>query len=662
MLTVQGQLDVPGFSAWRDVAWRGGEPELTPRFYLLRSEPRLVVEDDGGPALHLTRYLPEPGSGELGAGSLRVAVELGWGEDEAPAIRDALAAATGIEAETVELVPFPALGGTITLAVLAEEEDGEFVRTGAGEAPASLLASQRASFFVDLTGEGAALAKGVLTEGEALLHARYELEFEHRLVDATLHAWAEAGALADDLAELEAPEELLIERGLAGVDLEVDGASLPEEQRDALTQLGTDAIRRFLRDDPRGRLDLRWTSDAILRGTTSVAANLGAGLSPEQLESRVVEHPPAQGFFSVVQLELLCQPFGDEGLVAAVDALVRYPAGDADARRWDVAFGPEGGRATFVEQAQEGERELDVAVRVHHRNLELPWTLEAGTAQAGEVFVLDADRLGLFRADVSLGRAPMARVEGVDVELEIPELGLSHRGWLGPGTDSLRWTTVVRQHPAPPARVRAVWHRRDDEDVTADWAELGAGRTWLDAPFVHEREAEVSLLAAGDWAELRKIVLSVREPGGAPTSFELTAFGQRESWTTHAEGAPVSYEHRAIFFYADGDVREVDWAPAEGPLLVVADPGSFAVTVVPTALFLGDLRRARVELARGDDRKTFVFAGPGPSKTWRLRLPESTDPTYRHRLTVWPPEGPPRQGDWHESRSELLVPAPPAEP
>src|SRR5262249_48389493 len=148
---------------------------------------------------------------------------------------------------------------------------------------------------------------------------------------------------------------------------------------------------------------------------------------------------------------------------------------------------------------------------------------------------------------------------------------------------------------------KVAWVLKDGRRIECDWAASSARTLFLDAPVELKTKAQVSLVAAGDFSELAKILVDLRDPKAPElsTQFSFTQTGQTQLWAPNrGPDKNFSYEYRRTLVYRDGSTRllDTDWAQETRPVLVIRDDFSFEVHLVCRLLDLGGtLKMAVVE-------------------------------------------------------------------
>jgi hypothetical protein len=668
MLTLEKSLRAGRFTAYRDVVHRAGKAVETHTLYLLPDTPQLARDADGGPVLHMRHYIAGHDGGDVAEwGALWLELDLAPSDAELGALRQALASELSLPDDSLELRTVPVVSGRVELTVAGERGEGELVSRIAGAGPMALAGAQRASFFAQLTAEGARLFRQTLDGDAPLLHARYELTLWHRLNAVNVYIWADLSGLPSD-----ADERLvaLQHSSASGVIIEEGaGALLSLADRTALERRATDLLRRFLEGPENATartLSVRWTGDQVLEHHTSVSGALDVSLSEDERAARVTEVVVEHGFFAVLEVLLVAPPLPADSLVRGVTVTLVH----ADGAPRSYFFGPEGGQERFrAHRAATEAAQANATVQVHYRDSDQPWTSDVQQLASGSVMVLDAEEVGVAIVDVQLGFVRFERFAAVQLELEIPSLARREVMLLDRDAPQVRWQEIIRSRQRPEARYRATWILEHDERIEQPWRSIEGRDLFVDSPEAPTRSARVELVFAGSFEGIRKLVVELRPPGGTntPALFELSDATAHASWDVPASpGQPLAFEHRLSVLYADGRHRSDDWQHSDRPVLVLRDQTLIEVTVVAKLVDLGGAwALARVELAYDDaggevihsEQLTLMHRDDTP--VWRFRTADPGRRSWRHRTLFVDAAGQRHQGDWRTSDAQVLVLTPP---
>lgn len=697
MLTLVDSLRVGSVTAYRDVVRVDGERRYTHVFYVVPASPRICVDEAGDDAVHMLWYRGAlDGDGPARGGALlSLAVDLTLSTEERASAVEALSKLLPASSPEVELRPLPVVSGTVALSLGGESEDGVLVERVLGGGAARLSGWERATFFVQLTAEGAALVDQALRGGHAVLHARYELTFEHRLDQARLRVWADGrkvwrdAAAALDAGSLEVPRlrEGLVAKRLAGYEVIPEGP-LPDALRERLERLGAQLLDAALKsalftadategdgtEAPRlkpfepavdASLNVTYSESYVATQTESVEGNLSPVLSPEQIARHVRRVDLEGGFFRVLEVKVYCTADFGRGLVSAVKVRLDYDAVGAAGRvQRSEAF-------VFQDSATTGTFRTELAdpsalayryeAEVFYEGISTPTRLTYPPTER-TALVLDLDGLGVLDVSACLVGVPFERVRAVTVELEYPSRSLSERLFLDADTPAASWRVVVRDHPLLPYRYRAIWILTDDRRVEGEWTESRSPKVFIGAPPDVDEAGRVLLVASGDFSALAQLSATVAVEREQQT-FTFRNAGESYEWRPSGEkqGA-LRYRVRYAMVYRDGIARETDWFEEERPVLVVRDALRFEVRVVARRLDLGGaLRMAILTLDASDpengirETRVFTLVDRLAATTWSFRIAAPERHRYRYQLTLVPAAGPRQTTAWADADAELLV-------
>jgi hypothetical protein len=708
MLTLVDSRRIGAFTVYRDTSYQDGQRSYTSRFFALPDLPRLARDVDGGPAWDFLWFRAQPGQeadGAAGGGLVTLTVELGPTADERAMLEQAIPGAfDGQAPAAVELAPVPFRAGSVALAVAGEGAgpDGELAGQVAGSGPARLAGWERASFAVQLTRDGAAVAGQAVEAGLALFHVSYDLLFEAHLDDVQLRVWCDVRSslrvVTDRLATGsvdpgELRERLTAER-LAGTEL-ITEQPVPPEDRQTLERLGQQLLEATLASAlfeldgeeagqpgllvdgqlgrPRAysttmetRLNHTFTQSFPVERRVVLDGLLRLEAEGAQLASRLRRVDLDGGFFRIMEVKVYCTVDFQHDVVETVKVTMAYDATGPSGRvrrTAELVFREGSTVQTFrFDLASPDQRAFRYDVDVWYRSDPEPTHLSFPEAEATSV-VLDLDRLGVLRVDVELRDVPFAAVRTAVVDLVHPPTGLSHRMVLDGGRPSGTWEAVVRQAPGP-YRYQVAWVTPTDR-VEEPWHDATSARLALDAPPELWRTASVELISAGDFTELAQIVVDLRTgpEDGQVESLTFTEPGQTLTWEPRTgDPAGFRYQVRRTVLYRDGTVHPGGWEDDDRPVLVVRDLLLFEVTVVARLLDLGGtVALALVELELdggaegGRQRTTLVVRDRAEQPRWKARLPSPDRHDYRHRLTLVARDGQRTVSPWREGREGFLV-------
>ncbi|HYG61650.1 MAG TPA: hypothetical protein VEL74_03645 [Thermoanaerobaculia bacterium] len=665
MLTLADRLRIEPFTLFRDVIYKDGARSYTARLYALPDAPRLARDQDGGPAFGFVWYRTPAGEEAPGGGGMvTLTVELGPSSEEKERLAAAVAAALPAERlEDIEILSMPFRAGTVSLAFAGEEgaregPTGDFAARVAGSGPARLAGSQRATFTVELTRDGAALLHQCLERGLDLFHARYDLLYDYRLDDVELRIWCDARG----------------EDRLSGVEV-VTTRHLDPEEHQALERIGHELLDAALAGGDTV-VDLSFTQAFPVEGRAALDGTIRLGVPLAELANsgqRVRQVDLEGSFFTVLEVPVHCTVDFSEGPIETVRVKVEYdvtgPAGRVHTTGEYLFSRAASGPYLFrTALASPGQRTVRCEAEVFYAGNAEPLRVAYPPAE-GTAIVLDLDRLGVLRVEVGLRDVPLERIRAAVVDLEIPPLGLTHRMVLDGETPAGLWQPVTRVSTPPPFRYRATWLTAGGERIETEWRDSTAGAIALDAPRSLVSKARVQLVGAGDFSGLAQIVVDLEaEVEGRVHRGQLAFSTAGESRTWEVPGAQLGFRYRSRFTLVgtDGAVRSLEWVDQDGPVLVVRDPLRFEVRIVSRLLDLGGslnlaLLALEPEDAEGAGRSTLILRRPDEEAVWSFGLAAPDRHRYRWQLTLIPKQGERTTTPWQEAEAGVLVLRPPAQ-
>lgn len=606
-------------------------------WYALPESPRLA-HDGTTPRLSYTLFAPPLGSAAAPRGWLSLALDLRGSNEE----RAGWAAAAGITVE--DLAPFPAT----TVSLSLEQGGVALVQVPASPVGADLRLG------ASLEGDDAVLLWAALSAARPTLVARAVVTFPYQLAATRVRVWAEREGRTP-LGQPDAELRALLSSGRAGVVIE-PGAPLPPEIASVIDTRAHAVLAAACAGSP-GSFSFELSLHEVHTGTLA----LGGVLAPEWPDPAAHLHRVEldDTIARPITVGVVCPAF-DSAVLSAIQLRLRHPADGAARTVRDVMFGVEGGDWLYAAVATREEAD-DVAVETSLwlRDEQAPWRRPEQRLRSGAALVLDPDRCGVIRVEVSASAAPWGAWQHAEVNLSA-EPGQTGRLLLSPTTLSKVWESVARTETPPTVTMTTRWMSTDGHWSEPLTREVAAGR-WFIAPPEPPPPARVEVLAAGDWTALQRIVVELAGPGEemARHDHTFTAPDERHVW----EDAVIPYRAR-FTVVSDSGAAVGGWEDHDDLLLVVIDREQHAVEVVPDLLLLGEhIRLARVEV---EDRSAthdppshaaFTFTSP-TSIVWRYRA-GGPSPVYRWRLTLIGTDGSRVETDWRDGRGEVLVLTPP---
>jgi hypothetical protein len=705
MLTLAQNLHLGSASVFRDFVVTDNGPSFTNTFYAIPDSPRWVVDDQGEPAFDLTWYKSSsPTDVTKGAGIVTMAVDLSLQADERAAMLQRIATQFGLAPGAIQLLSIPFKTGTVELTLAGESKeskDTDFVNQIAGGGPAQLNGSEQAAFTIDVKPDGAALLWQALEKHLDVFHLRYDLVFDHRLMGTRMRVWCDAKKthsaasqwLQSGSSDPRQLRDQLIQQRVAGIDLDSD-QPLADAESTALQKCGQEILDHALastlftgKASPAktgGSLTLRPYNESLesslnftltesypLEQHLVIDSLMHLDLTPEQFarQARLVE--ARSGFFDVLDVQIACTVDFTTDLISTVAVHVAYDATGPSGRiqrNGDYIFNKTSPsiQRFRTDTASPSQTSFRYSADVYYHGDPNPLHIEYPEAQ-GTAIVLGLDAVGILSARAELRDVPFDDVSSAVVDLRHPPTGAASRLILDGKNMCGVWNAVVRQQAAS-FEYKVAWILKDGRRMERDWISSSLRTLFLDAPAELKTKAQVSVIAAGDFSELAKVLVDLCDPSAPElsTQFVFTQSGQTRLWEPHRGQDPTfAYEYRRTLVYKDGTVRIVDseWVRETRPVLVIRDDFSFEVHVVCRLLDLGgSLKMAVVELEPEDpvnglpSKKTIVVRHKNEEPRWSFRLQNKDQHRYRYRLSEITATGEHRPSSgWQHSESDLLV-------
>lgn len=703
MLTLAQSLHIGAASVFRDFIVKESGPTFTNTFYAIPDFPRWALDEQGEPVFDLTWYKSSsPIDVTKGVGIATMAVDLSLTADERSAMLQKIAAQFNLDPAAIQLMSLPFKAGSVELAVAGESsgsKDTDFINQIAGGGPAQLNGSEQAGFVIDIKPEGAALLWQALEKHLDVFHLRYDLVFDHRLMGTRMRVWCDARKTHLAASQwLQAggtdPQQLranLVSQRLAGIDLDSD-QPLPDAESAALRKCGQGILDHALASalftanpapGDKTALQLRPYSES-LESTLNVSFSesfpleqhmvldsvMHLDLTPEQFARKARMIGATSGFFDLLEVQIVCTVDFQSDLISLVAVHIEYdqtgPGGRVK-RTGDYIFNKSSASIQHfrTDVASPQQTSFRYSADVYYHGDTTPLHIDYPEAQ-GTVVVLDLDAVGVLHVRAELRDVPFTDVSSAVVDLRHIASGASTRMILDGNTMAGQWDAVVRQE-ASSFDYKVAWVLKDGRRLESDWTSSSARTLFLDAPAELKTKAQVNVVAAGDFSELAKILVDLRDPRTPELAvqFAFTQSGETRLWEPNrGPDKNFAYEYRRTLVYCDGTTRVVDedWVQETRPVLVVQDDLSFEVHLVCRLLDLGGaLKMAVVELepedpVNGIGKKTIIVRNKNEEPHWSFRLRARDQHRYRYRLSEITTSGEHRApSDWQHSENELLV-------
>ena len=690
MVTLADSFRVGAFTIYRNVRYAQSERAYDEIFFAVPDAPRIARDASGAPAVDFIWYrdpIGEPG-GPRSGGLLTVTVDLAPSRDERAELLLGIEAAISPETHAaIEIRSMPFVEGNVELSVAGETDGGELVTRVAGDGPARLSGAQRATFAVELSADGAALLWQAIERGIDLVHARYDLVFEHRLDDIELRVWCDARTSHKTLSARHAAgaidprkvRELLTTERLAGVELTsprpLDPAHRAELERVGQTVLDAALASALFTSEGQLRpydsvlettLNHTFTQSYPVRQHAVLETVLSLG-PRDRLGDRVRRLDLDGGFFRVLEVKIYCTVDFEADPIDKIRLRIVYdeigPSGPVT-RTGEFVFQGTGEVHTFrTELAAPDKRSYRYDVEVFYRQPVQPARFSYGPVE-GDAIVLDLDGLGVLDVALNLRDVSFDIVDKAVVELEHPADALSHRIILDGEHLSERWRAIIASGRRD-WRYRVSWLTTDNRRLEMPWESSTARAIALDAPATLVQKARVTLVAAGDFSGVAQIIADLRlTSGGDPAEGQLTFTqpGETRVWEPHVlDRAAFRYQIQRTLVLADGVRRTLPWSDEDRPVLIVRNELQFNVQIVARLLDLGSAwQLATVALEYVDEpeniheRQTFLLRNRSDEPHWAFRIGAPERRRYRFQLTLIA-QGSRVVVPWREAEEEILV-------
>jgi len=700
MLTLSQSRRIGSFTVLRDVSLEGGVARFTPAFYVMPDAPRFALEDDGGPAFHFTWFRPIPGSGLQPGGLATLTIDLKIPAEAIEDIKQKIPMEYGLPAAQVIEIRSPEFkAGTVELSFAGETGQGDFVNQLAGSGPARLSGSLRATFALDVTADGAALLWRAAEQRLSVIHARFDLVYDHRLAGVSIRVWCDAmrsypraeAWLASGGTDVRGLLNTLTENQLAGIELTSDEPIPPayeKELQDVAQHALTSALASAMfSDDKRANgsppklrpyaesmqstLNMRFEDSYTLESHAVLDSVLAMQFSDEQFRRRCIQVQAETGFFTILVVQLVCTVDFSRDLISTVKVTINYASG-AVKRIGEFVFkdGAPQTQEFRSDVASPSERSFTYVVEVFYRGDPVPSRSTYGPIDT-TLIILDLESVGVLNVRAALRNVPLDVVSKAVVALEYAPKGLSHTMILDGASSTASWSAVVRDGPTA-YRYKTDWLLQNGTRIEGAWAETNSPALYLDAPAAIGQQAKLEIISAGDFSGLSQIIVDLRSTAdNAETQFAFTRTGEANTWKPKRQSdGDFRYDFRRTLIYEDGSVRAADpeWVPSTRPILIISDELRFDVSVVTRLLDLGaSLKSVIVELetdaSQGPvQKKTFLVQNKTDQYLWTFRINKLDQHRYRYRITAISSGGQRKAAsEWRDADSGILVLTPSAD-
>lgn len=704
MLTLTNALQVEGYTVFRD-------DEIERRFYLLpdKHTPALAKDEDDQPIISLIVYrrdiddVPNEAKDDLGGGIMTFTVELPVPEADFKKVRRGLLREVDVDEDEsgdetiVDLSVVSFSTGRVTVTVAGEQADdgtvdeGEFVRTVAGEGDVSAIGNNRKAIMVKLTQDGAALFEQTTDLRTQPLNVEYRLTFDHRLDGVTMNVWFEATSSIEVAKIIESETyqshgywlheqgertrkkvtsltETMNRSQMLGVTVTPHTSEVDQETLQTLEKFGFDLINKELEkifnanpptEDQRTNTDLAFY---MSEATNNLNFTLDRKMVLEKLfvpsgtvsgltREAIVFVDLRTAFFETLTVPVRVNADFEKLPIESVTVTIEYRSVRADGTREretrSFNFRDPATIGTFRAFANTlDEVVYDWRAEVFYKSSSETMTLSR-TAVSDRFLVVGVGDLGILDVELGFGLVNLERFPEARVDLSYRSAALGRTLQtslrLTGEKPSARWTEVVRETPEE-VRYKVSWRNADGTVVEGDEQTAAPGMLRVDAPV--RDTMHISVAATGDFKErLAQVLGTFRYADPAhgyvvDHTLTFTSDAQVQAFDVELlDPERRDYDYRYTLIYKSGrvkDVPEEGTLPGEPGFLVIGERFDLEVQLLGALLTYDDrVRMVKVDItcpdaADEDEREaSFVFnTGGEMTQNFRVDLRDGGQARY----------------------------------
>jgi hypothetical protein len=430
-------------------------------------------------------------------------------------------------------------------------------------------------------------------------------------------------------------------------------------------------------------LDYLFRQQSVLEGHLGPNDNLGnvlRGRDPKEFRTQI---DLDAAFFRFTDVAVVCNANFDDDPVSLITAHLEYhgrgPNGSVD-RIGDVQFTKTSGPQHFATYlAAPDQTTYSYEGQVIYKGTSDRFTFSGKDNKT--VLVLDVDKLGVLRTDLQVGICDWEQIKQAEVQL-----------WYGTGSDrrerrmvfdsqhqSGRWVEAIAKPVTEPYSYKVTWIDKTNQRLDTPTQTSYSRNLVLDAPLV--QQLEVTLIPAGDFGSsglIKSIAIALRyldedNQYRKDETVVITSDKDAKVWRVPLRNKNLrTFQYQQTIIYTGGGsrgTRELPWTSSDNPVVVVGDPYTFRVRMLPYLLKGGAWSFGTVTLSFDDvdDRghalhfeNDFELKDFTTPLEWHILLGNTERHTYRYQLTLYrSSDGTEVKGPQLEAEQEILVLAPP---
>ncbi len=565
----------------------------------------------------------------------------------------------GQETKPVEIGPLTYTGGTVNLTI--EGASGSLVQKVVGAGVPSLYGENVATFWVELTKEGATIFEAAMKGDGGFVGVFYKTKIWAKLPPITGFAFWNASKFYDFVQTIDTEDnfwsedsyeenirETLIQNETQGVHLDMIAIpGMPGDQQKALEdelranlnrQLEKAVERNMLKEiqavDPDTK-SLREDQDIedIKRSISKTQiANVNINLSethtiewalnpqgalpnittltgpngPIKWEDHYMEVDLNDPFFQTIEISVMVNADFEDLPLFSVEAKLTYPLGDAKTQEF-VFKGPDdiGKFSSFI---VDKNKKYKYSYAVNYKNESQPFRSEEIETDDTQL-TINVDDLGIWVVDVAPGDINFTQVKQAQISVRNedvdPPVELQFTMTEAAGNFKVREVTMQKLRGSYKYRVK--YFMADGKEFEKDWTDQDAPQLFIDDPFAATQT--VSLRAIGDLAnKIASIMVDLTYTDEAndyiqKKTMNLSADTAFFDWTfpvISETGGKVVYA--GTIQYKDGTSAEIAQTEATRATIQLGDVVNdrLNVNVVPDLLDFATVKLVNVSLRYED--------------------------------------------------------------
>ena len=593
-----------------------------------------------------------------------------------------------------------------------------------GERPASLIGNNVAAFSLDLTPEGASFMEQTLVgrDGRGAtdltpIQVAYEMSMLAKLPPASVYIKFNSASLyhsvhelfhehdncSDDYFTSETTMNTAIESGLITIKIDAGGVTDPNTLH-MLQQQATSTVQELLtkrfadREKPKPDEwgDVSKDSDEVYRLKRETDVDMTNFEQTMTLstttEYKIAPQGTLQAFFTKVQdmspyvrvvntndpffmtLGLKARAFARwvEDAVSFVELEVNYTQ-SGQTKTQTFTFTPQSAEPQSWDPALiDGKREYQYRWRVGFTGREASkWSAwEKTTTRNLNVAVETPGKLDVEVSGVGLDfenvlDAVLVHLRYEDAAQQVPMAGQSVL--ISKDRPSGKWTRQLFADWDKPVEYKVEYLLKSGTTVTQDWKKTDGPTQNLLVSRPDVDVLNLTLIPAGQWADVIQAVLSLRYADGSyqkDAQFNFTKPDEFRQWAVLLlHNTQRRFEYKILATFKNGSVQETAWLAREGdqglPVLVEGPPRLDLKVIAPGHDFaLTPL--VKVDLEYSDpqgttDTESISLQTKDDIGKWSIPIRKDGPRSYRYRVSYFPATADPVVRDWQTASEETLT-------